>query len=56
MLPELEAPEDFESATQDFQPNELRSKIRVSSDLKQNAAWIQEYIELGLKYLSSSNR
>ncbi|WP_435018308.1 TIGR03885 family FMN-dependent LLM class oxidoreductase [Tundrisphaera sp. TA3] len=47
ILVELEMPEDFEHAARDLRPEDLDGHIRISSDLGQHAAWLQEDLALG---------
>jgi probable non-F420 flavinoid oxidoreductase len=48
---ELRAPEDFETATRHVTPKDMRESLLISSDLGQHAAWLAEYIELGVSAL-----
>lgn len=47
VLTDLATPADFDRETRDLEPEDLDGKVRISSDLKRHAAWIQEYLELG---------
>lgn len=49
VLTELATPADFDRETRDLTPEDLDGKVRISSDLKQHAAWIQEYFALGFE-------
>jgi probable non-F420 flavinoid oxidoreductase len=47
LLAELEQVEEFERAAADVRPEEMRSKVWVSSDLGQHVAWLQEVVATG---------
>jgi probable non-F420 flavinoid oxidoreductase len=44
----LDSPAAFADATASVSDDELRAKIRISSDLGRHAAWLHEYRELGV--------
>ena len=58
VLTELATPADFERETRKFVPADMDTKVRISADLKQHAAWIEEYFELGFEavYLHQTGR
>jgi probable non-F420 flavinoid oxidoreductase len=57
-LTELATPADFARKTSDLVPSDMDDKVRISADLKQHAAWIEEYFELGFDavYLHQTGR
>jgi coenzyme F420-dependent glucose-6-phosphate dehydrogenase len=48
---ELRSPEDFETATRHVRPEDMRSSLLISSDLKRHAAWLSEFLDLGFDQL-----
>ncbi len=44
---DLDTPEAFDVAARFVTPDDVRSKVLVSSDLAQHVAWLQEYAALG---------
>ena len=44
----LRMPADFEAASRFVTPNDVARSLRVSSDLERHAAWIRDYVELGV--------
>jgi probable non-F420 flavinoid oxidoreductase len=44
---DLDTPEAFEAASAHVTPAHVAEVVRVSSDLGQHTAWIQEYVDLG---------
>jgi probable non-F420 flavinoid oxidoreductase len=44
---DLDTPQAFEAASAHVTPADVATVVRVSSDLGQHAAWIDEYVELG---------
>ncbi|MCW2637163.1 MAG: Flavin-dependent oxidoreductase, F420-dependent methylene-tetrahydromethanopterin reductase [Blastococcus sp.] len=46
---DLDTPEAFEAASAHVTPEVVAGAVRVSSDLAQHAAWIQEYVDLGFE-------
>ena len=44
---DLDSPEAFEQASAHVTPDDMHAAVRISSDLGQHAAWIDEYAELG---------
>lgn len=47
VLGELRMPEQFDTIVELVRPDDLKNHIRVSSDLNQHVAWLQQDIELG---------
>lgn len=58
VLTELANPADFDRQTRDLQPADMDAHIRISADLPQHVAWIEEYIALGFDevYLHQTGR
>jgi coenzyme F420-dependent glucose-6-phosphate dehydrogenase len=48
---ELRTPEDFDIATRHVRPEDMRESVLVSADLGQHAAWLADYVELGVSEL-----
>ena len=48
---ELRSPADFDTATRLVRPEDMKESLLISSDLGQHAAWLAEYIELGITEL-----
>jgi probable non-F420 flavinoid oxidoreductase len=48
---ELRTPEDFDIATRHVRPEDIRESVLVSADLGQHAAWLADYVELGVSEL-----
>jgi len=44
---DLDTPQAFELASAHVTPADVAKVVRISSDLGQHAAWIDEYVELG---------
>ena len=44
---DLDSPEAFEQASAHVRPEGVTDAVRVSSDLGQHTAWLQEYLDLG---------
>jgi probable non-F420 flavinoid oxidoreductase len=44
---DLDTPEAFDVASQFVRPEDVAAKVRISSDLGQHLAWLQEYAALG---------
>ncbi|MGY1886248.1 TIGR03885 family FMN-dependent LLM class oxidoreductase [Blastococcus sp. SYSU DS0753] len=44
---DLDSPEAFEQASAHVRPGDVIGPVRVSADLGQHTAWLQEYLELG---------
>jgi alkanesulfonate monooxygenase SsuD/methylene tetrahydromethanopterin reductase-like flavin-dependent oxidoreductase (luciferase family) len=44
---DIETPEIFDEAAAHVPPEAMYDAVRVSSDPKQHAAWLQEYADLG---------
>lgn len=57
-LTELATPADFDRETAELKPEDLDTKVRISADLKQHAAWIGEYLALGFEqvYIHQTGR
>jgi coenzyme F420-dependent glucose-6-phosphate dehydrogenase len=49
VLIDLETPSDLDRETRKLKPEDLDSHVRLSSDLGQHAAWIEEYVALGFE-------
>jgi coenzyme F420-dependent glucose-6-phosphate dehydrogenase len=47
VLTELETPASFEHAALKLQPEDLQGPIRISSDIKQHIAWLEQDIDMG---------
>jgi alkanesulfonate monooxygenase SsuD/methylene tetrahydromethanopterin reductase-like flavin-dependent oxidoreductase (luciferase family) len=47
----LELPAQFDAAAVHVTAADVREVVRVSSDLSQHLAWLQEYVELGVDSL-----
>jgi probable non-F420 flavinoid oxidoreductase len=47
----MEMPDQFDAAAVHVTPADVREVVRVSSDLSQQLAWLQEYVELGVDSL-----
>jgi probable non-F420 flavinoid oxidoreductase len=45
---ELRSPEDFENAARFVRQEDMRDRLRISSDLNQHAAWLAEFADLGV--------
>ena len=52
---EIPTPKQFEEATALLGPDDLDGSVRVSTDLQQHAAWLQEYAEAGVDELILHN-
>lgn len=48
-LQNIATPEEFARRTAQVRPDDLKSKLRVSTDLRQHVEWIQADLELGLE-------
>jgi probable non-F420 flavinoid oxidoreductase len=55
MLWELRTPQQFEQAAAHVRPEDMDGAVRISSDLARHAAWIHEYVEVGIDELSLHN-
>jgi probable non-F420 flavinoid oxidoreductase len=55
LLWELRTPRQFEQAAAHVRPEDLDGSVRISSDLNRHAAWIHEYLAVGLDELSLHN-
>jgi coenzyme F420-dependent glucose-6-phosphate dehydrogenase len=51
VLASLRMPADLEAAAEMVSPEDVDGPVRVSSDLGQHAAWLQEYLDLGFSEL-----
>jgi probable non-F420 flavinoid oxidoreductase len=47
----LRTPQEFDQASSHVRPEDMRKSLRVSADLGQHRAWLQEYIDLGFEEL-----
>jgi alkanesulfonate monooxygenase SsuD/methylene tetrahydromethanopterin reductase-like flavin-dependent oxidoreductase (luciferase family) len=58
VLPMLRTPAQFDAASRFVTPDDVAKGVRVSADLGQHAAWLDEYAELGIDavYLFNVNR
>lgn len=58
LLPELRTPAEFEAAARFVTPNDVARGVRISSDLARHAAWLLDYVELGVDavYLFNVNQ
>jgi probable non-F420 flavinoid oxidoreductase len=58
VLPMLRTPRQFSAAASLVSADQLAERIRVSADLARHAAWIAEYVDLGIDvvYLFNVNR
>ncbi|MDB5652367.1 MAG: putative dehydrogenase protein [Hyphomicrobiales bacterium] len=48
---DLRSPEDFEQATRFVRPEDMKDCVLVSSDPRQHADWLNEFIEIGFEDL-----
>jgi probable non-F420 flavinoid oxidoreductase len=48
LMADLEQVEEFERAAADIEPDDVRSKVLVSSELGQHVAWLQELVATGV--------
>jgi probable non-F420 flavinoid oxidoreductase len=48
---DLDSPEAFEQASAHVSPEDVHGAVRISADLGQHAAWLQEYLDLGFDEL-----
>ncbi|MPQ99017.1 TIGR03885 family FMN-dependent LLM class oxidoreductase [Modestobacter sp. I12A-02628] len=46
---DLDTPVAFDLASAHVSPDDVREAVRVSADLGQHAAWVQEYVDLGFE-------
>jgi len=58
VLPMLRTPQQFAAATEHIRAEDVAQGVRVSADLAQHAAWLEEYVELGIDavYVFNVNR
>jgi alkanesulfonate monooxygenase SsuD/methylene tetrahydromethanopterin reductase-like flavin-dependent oxidoreductase (luciferase family) len=58
VLPMLRTPAQFAAASQFVTADDVAERVRVSSDLAQHAAWLDDYAEAGVDrvYLFNVNR
>jgi alkanesulfonate monooxygenase SsuD/methylene tetrahydromethanopterin reductase-like flavin-dependent oxidoreductase (luciferase family) len=58
VLAMLRTPKQFEAATRFVTPDDVAKGVRVSADLGQHVAWLEDYIDLGVDtvYLFNANR
>jgi hypothetical protein len=55
VLWEIRTPKQFEQAAAFVRPEDLDKSVRVSSDLDRHAAWIRDYLAVGIDELSLHN-
>ena len=55
VLPILRTPQQFGAATRLVREEDVAKGVRVSSDLARHAAWLHEYVELGVEAVSILN-
>lgn len=55
LLSDLKSPEQFDAAGEFVKPDELDKQVRISADLHQHIAWLQEDIALGFNELMLHN-
>ena len=48
---ELATEQDYDAIGELVEPAQLHGPVRVSDDLSQHAAWLQEYVDLGFDEL-----
>ncbi|TQN43218.1 putative non-F420 flavinoid oxidoreductase [Blastococcus colisei] len=48
---DLDSPEAFEQASAHVTPQDVTGAVRVSADLGEHTAWLQEYVDLGFEEL-----
>jgi len=58
VLPMLHTPQQFTAATDHVREDDVARGVRISADLAQHAAWLNEYVELGVDavYVFNVNR
>jgi hypothetical protein len=54
----LRTPQQFAAATAHVRPEDIVPGVRISADLDQQAAWLHEYVDLGIDavYVFNVNR
>ncbi len=55
VLGELRTPQQFDAMARYVRPDDLHTKIRISSDPARHAAWIREYLDLGFQEINVHN-
>ena len=55
VLAQLRTPAEFEDVARYVRPEDLREKMRISSDLSQQAAWLREDLDMGFHSLMLHN-
>jgi probable non-F420 flavinoid oxidoreductase len=55
LLSDLRTPQQFEAAAQYVTPEQMDEQVRISSDIEQQIAWLQQDIELGFDELLLHN-
>lgn len=58
VLADLRTPKQFEAAARFVTPDDVAKGVRVSADLGQHVAWLEDYVDLGIDtvYLFNANR
>jgi coenzyme F420-dependent glucose-6-phosphate dehydrogenase len=51
LITSIKTPEQFEVLGSTVRPEDLDASVRISSDLQQHRAWLQEYVEMGFDHL-----
>ncbi|MDB5900660.1 MAG: putative 5,10-methylenetetrahydromethanopterin reductase [Ramlibacter sp.] len=51
LITSIKTPQQFEVLASKVRPEDLDASVRISSDLQQHVAWLQEYVELGFDHL-----
>lgn len=51
LIGSVKTPAQFEALGSRVRPEDLDASVRISSDLRQHAAWLHEYAELGFEHL-----
>lgn len=55
LLAELRTPAQFDTAGRRVRPEDMEDILRISHDLSQHAAWIQEYADMGFTRITLHN-
>jgi coenzyme F420-dependent glucose-6-phosphate dehydrogenase len=55
VLTELRMPNQFDTVAELVRPDDMEKAIRISADLQQHIAWLQEYIDLGFERIHIHN-
>ncbi len=51
VLSDIKTPEQFDALAQTVRPQDMDKAVRISSDLKQHLAWLQEYVAIGFDHI-----